>query len=116
MPLANGLNAASVQSIVIEVAMSFTVAALHKALGKMIVDGHGRKPVWVNKDSFHHNCEDDGCVVLPVEGLGIIAVPMIDDDGGTKYDSKGREVHKTVCVLAGNAGSCADGKLLSESR
>ena len=85
--------------------MRYTIASLHKALGKLIDEGHGRKPVCVNKESFQHNCEDDGAVVLELSGMGIQWVPWIDDDGGTKWNKDGSESGRTILVLAGDAGA-----------
>lgn len=92
--------------------MRFTVNRLHKELGKLIDKGHGRKIVCVNKDSFQHNCESDGCVILDVQGLGIKTVPVIADDGGTKRLSNGTEACMTVLVLAGGSGSNSKGELV----
>jgi len=79
----------------------FTVCELHKRLGKLIEDGHGRKYVNIDKSSFTHNCEGDGCVILPVHGMGVELIPMMSDDGATAWDSKGREKHLWICLLVG---------------
>jgi hypothetical protein len=82
--------------------MSMTVAALHKRLGALIEAGHGRKPVLVNKASFHHPCEQDGTVMLDVAAVdGPKWIPWGDDDGGTKINKDGTEAGKTVVVLDG---------------
>lgn len=86
--------------------MSMTVARLHKALGKMIAAGHGRKPVAVNIRTFSHPLEDDGAVIIDVEA---IAAPEfiynIDDDGGTKMNKDGTESGRLVVVLRGEAAA-----------
>lgn len=81
---------------------TMTVARLHKILSKAIADGCGRLPVCVNKETFTHNLEMDGCVVLPVNVAIIQSVVQIDDDGGTKVDSKGRECYRRNMVLMGD--------------
>jgi hypothetical protein len=83
--------------------MSMTVAALYKRLGALIEAGHGRKPVAVNKTSFTHNCEDDGTVILDLQGVeGPIWIGTSDDDGGTKWNKDGTESGKQLVVLYGN--------------
>lgn len=84
--------------------MTFTVARLHKELGKLIEQGHGRKPVQVNKQSFHHPLEEDGAVILDIESIeGPTWVYMADDDGGTKFNKDGTESGKRVVILKGSA-------------
>lgn len=88
-----------------------TVAKLHKQLGKLIEQGHGRKPVLVNKPSFHDAREDDGCVLLEIFGIeGPRWIPMADDDGGTKWNADGTESGKRVVVLFGNLGEPPNAK------
>ena len=60
--------------------MRYTVASLHKELGRLISQGHARKPVTVNKESFKHNCESDGVTILELCGLGIKWIRVADDD------------------------------------
>ena len=82
--------------------MSMTVAALHKRLGELVAAGHGRKPVLINKNTFTHPLESDGCVMLPVvEVQGPAWMGVMDDDGGTKWNKDGSEFGKTVVVLSG---------------
>ncbi|AVS67889.1 hypothetical protein C8245_21430 [Paracidovorax avenae] len=79
-----------------------TVAALHKALGKLIEQGHGRKPVQVNKQSFQHPLEDDGVVIMDIELIeGPRWIPEADDDGGTKWNKDGTEAGRRVVLLKG---------------
>lgn len=82
-----------------------TVANLYKSLGLLIEQGHERKPVVVNKPSFHDAREEDGCVLLDVHGIkGPRWIPMADDDGGTKWNSDGTESGKNVVVIFGCLG------------
>lgn len=84
--------------------MGLTVARLHKELGKLIEQGHGRKPVNVHKESFHHPLESDGAVILDVESIqGPVWISMADDDGGTKWNRDGTESGKRVVILKGGA-------------
>lgn len=92
--------------------MRYTVARLHKELGKLVEAGHGRKIVHINKSSFQHNLESDGCVIMELAGLGIQIVPVIDDDGGTKWNKDGSEASMTVLVLAGGMGANIKGELI----
>lgn len=80
----------------------FTVNQLHKRLGKLIEQGEGRRYVAVDKKSFSDNREPDGVCILDVHGMGILACGVADEDGGTKFDSKGREVISRMCVLVGS--------------
>ncbi len=78
-----------------------TLNKLHKLLGDLIAQGHGRLPVCVRKDTFTHNLEDDGCVILPVVAASHELVLQIDDDGGTKINANGRESYRQNIVLFG---------------
>lgn len=82
---------------------TMTVNRLYKELGKLIAQGGGRLPVCVNKETFTHNLEGDGCVILPVAHVIAQAVLQIDDDGGAKVDSRGRECYRQNVVLFGDA-------------
>jgi len=77
-----------------------TINKLHKKLTKLIENGDGRKQVKINKRTFNHDLEGDGCCILPVESCDIETIPLIDDDGGTLNDS-GEEKLETVAVLSG---------------
>lgn len=79
-----------------------TVKALHKLLGALIEQGHGRKPVLVNKPTFEHNLEGDGCVMLDVCGIEKSWVYTVDEDGGTKINQDGSESGRTCVVLYGS--------------
>lgn len=78
------------------------VNQLHKALSKLVAEGHGRKPVCVNKATFHHPLEMDGAVILDLKAIaGPSFVTMTDDDGGTKFNKDGSESGKYIVVLEG---------------
>ena len=84
--------------------MSYTVARLHRELGKLIEQGHGRKPVQINKQSFHHILEDDGVVIMDIVAIeGPRWITEADDDGGTKWNRDGSEAGRRVVVLKGGA-------------
>lgn len=84
--------------------MSFTVARLHKELGNLIDQGHGRKPVQINKQSFQHILEDDGVVIMDINAIeGPRWVTQADDDGGTKCNRDGTEAGRRVVILKGSA-------------
>ncbi len=86
--------------------MPMTVAALHKRLGELIVAGHGRKPVCVNKRTFYDPCEQDGAVILAVHGVeGPRWIYTTDDDGGSKINKDGTEAGKRLVILYGCRGS-----------
>lgn len=92
-----------------------TVARLHKLLGALIDQGHGRKPVLVNKETFYDPREDDGCVLLKIFGVeGPRWICTADDDGGVKVNKDGTEAGSQVVVLYGclhePKSSEADGK------
>lgn len=82
--------------------MGITVNKLNKLTSKLIREGHGRKVVHVNKNTFTHDLEQDGCIVLPVETVEINWIPTIDDNGRFKENQNGSESGKTLCVLRGD--------------
>jgi len=82
--------------------MTMTVSKLHKQLSELITAGHGRKPVCINKRTFNHRMEEDGAVILPVEGVsGPVFINTVDEDGGTKFNLDGTEAGRYTVVLAG---------------
>lgn len=84
--------------------MSYTVSRLHKVLGELIEQGHGRKPVQINKQSFQNVLEDDGVVIMDIETVeGPSWITMSDDDGGTKWNRDGSEAGRNVIILKGGA-------------
>jgi hypothetical protein len=90
--------------------MGMTIGRLHKLLGAMVETGHGRRSVCVDKPSFQHNCESDGCVILEVEGGAIRTYNRIADDGGLALKANGEERMITGLVLHGDMGSSFDGE------
>ena len=91
--------------------MRYTVARLHKELGKLVEAGHGRKVVTVDKESFQHNLPE--VTFHELAGLGIKYVSMCDDDGGTKWRKDGSESCSTILILAGGCGANSNGELIS---
>ena len=82
--------------------MTMTVNTLHKLLGELIEQGHGRKPVCIDKGTFHHPLEDDGAVILGVSGMyGPKFIANADDDGGVKTNEDGTESGRQTVVLVG---------------
>jgi hypothetical protein len=75
-----------------------TVKKLHKILSGMIKTGNGRKPVCIEKTSFNHPLESDGCVILPVYTVTLDVVEHVDDDGGMGWNKDGT-VHCTANVV-----------------
>lgn len=78
-----------------------TVNQLHKQLSKLMEQGRGRQYVNINKSSFTHPLEGDGCVILPVYECGLEWVTTGDDDGGIKINKDGGEAGSTILVLKG---------------
>lgn len=81
--------------------MPITVGSLHKQLAKLIEQGHARKPVTVDKDTFKHNLECDGSMILNVEPVRLEWILQADDDGGVKMNQDGSESGRYNLVLRG---------------
>ena len=96
--------------------MNYTVNQLHKRLSSLIEQGHGRKPVVVDKESYKHNCESDGVTILGLSGLDIQWVPISDDDGGTKLNKDGSESGRKCLVLVGDTRANSMGGIVRDSR
>ena len=79
-----------------------TVGKLHKILNRLVLNGHGRKPVSIAKDTFTHPLESDGVSVLPIDDVKIVWVPMADDDGGIKENKDGSESMRREILLLGH--------------
>lgn len=80
------------------------VQQLHQALGVLVAQGHGRKPVCVNKNTFRHPLEGDGAVILGVKAVkGPEWIQMTDDDGGPKVNADGSESGRYTVILEGDA-------------
>lgn len=82
-----------------------TINRLHTLLGAMIAAGHGRRTVCIDKPSFTHNLESDGCVILEVEDAALQTYNRIDDDGGLAVKADGSERTLTSLVLDGGGDS-----------
>lgn len=80
-----------------------TVGRLHKALTKLIDEGHARKPVTINKNTFTHPLEGDGCVILPVDGCSIEWVEKAHPDGGLQENVDGSIAGSFNVVLSGES-------------
>lgn len=84
--------------------MTMTVGKLHKLLGQLVDQGHARKPVCINKNTFRHPLEDDGAVILGVEAVtGPKWIGNADDDGFTKENADGTESGRMTVILEGGA-------------
>jgi hypothetical protein len=79
-----------------------TINKLHKLLGGLITEGQGRRKVMIDKSTFRHALEADGCSILPIEQAEVICYGISDDDGGTKVTARGVECQETSLVLFGN--------------
>jgi hypothetical protein len=78
------------------------VNQLHRALGKLIEAGHGRKPILVHKTTFVSSLEEDGVVMMPVSSVSDVQwIPIADDDGGWKLNRDGTESGQRVVILRG---------------
>ena len=82
--------------------MVITIGKLHKELEKLIKEGHARKPVCVDKRSFHHPLEDDGATILDIKKVSIQWIATLnDEDGGFVINKDGTERGESVCVISG---------------
>lgn len=82
--------------------MTMTVAKLHRLLGEIVERGHGRKPVCIDKSTFHHPLEGDGALILGVESVeGPRWIYNCDDEGGVKENADGSESGRMTVVLKG---------------
>lgn len=78
-----------------------TINKLLKLCEVAIAAGHGRAKVCVEKPTFTHPLEGDGAVILDAYHAAVESVVQMDDDGGTKTDSRGRECYRMCFVLHG---------------
>lgn len=80
-----------------------TVNQLRKLLDTLIANGHGRKPVCIDKRTFTNPLEDDGATIMPVERVnGPEFIRKMDEDGGTKLNADGTEAGSRNVILRGN--------------
>ena len=80
---------------------TMTIAKLHKMLGELVLNGHGRRPVCVNKASFFHPLESDGVVILNVTEAISRTITIADGDGWTATNKDGSEKTRSVFILGG---------------
>lgn len=73
-----------------------------KILQKLIKEGHGREQIYVNKATFNHVLESDGCVILDVENIELHCFPVFDADGGHEIDKRGEEKMEHSLVIVGS--------------
>lgn len=93
-----------------------TVAKLHKILGKMIEDGFGRRAVLINKETFQHNLEDDGVVMLDICGAVPHTGTYLDEDGCTAVRKDGSECTMRCVLLFGTSGEPSTGMTFEQQR
>lgn len=79
-----------------------TINKLVKELQRLQEKGHGRSSVQINKASFYHPLESDGAVIMPVGSVAFMGYPIMDDDGGTATDRRGREKYSVALVIYGS--------------
>ena len=82
---------------------TITVNQLYKMMGELIESGEGRRQVCIDKTTFAHNCESDGCVILQVDGCRVQDVIQMQDD--SFIDDTGNEHYKRCVVLFGGHGT-----------
>lgn len=80
-----------------------TVNQLHKILIKLIANGEGRLGVHVSKETFTHNCEDDGVTILKVEKCITRRVLYWNNDTDSYENADGSERTKRVVILVGDS-------------
>lgn len=90
----------------------FTVNQLIKRLEKLRDEGHGRKRVCVDTRSYENNIDAN---VMPVHGLGVEFIEMLDGDGFTAYDSRGNVRYSQPLVLVGERRANSEGDIVKES-
>lgn len=83
--------------------MAITLNTLVKQLQKLQEQGHGRKTVAIDKETFKHPLEGDGVCILDILGAKILAMEVADDDGGMKTRSDGTQCIKTQVVIFGDS-------------
>ena len=78
-----------------------TIGKLHKQLTKLIEQGYSKKHVVINKKTFVHALESDGCCMLDVSGLSLEVYNILNDDGGIFHDNGNEKLTQSL-VLTGN--------------
>lgn len=80
-----------------------TIRQLHNLTGKLIAEGHSRKPVCIDKTTFSHPLEPDGCCILEVESAEVKCHEMLDENGSSEKADGGTR-QRTSFVLSGELG------------
>lgn len=73
-----------------------------KKLQKIEAEGHGRALVTIDKRSFSHPLEQDGCCILDVADVDWAYIDQLDEDGFTDTTKNGQAKVKKCLVLTGN--------------
>ena len=80
---------------------TLTVNQLHKLLGKLIEEGHGRDQVCIDKRTFSHPLEGDGVCILAVGGVEFQHISQVDGDGFRMETKRGHEITRRTVVIHG---------------
>lgn len=78
-----------------------TVKNLHAFLTRALKNGHARTRVVVNKASFTHPLEPDGCVLIDAHHVEITRVDLMNEDGGIAFDCRGQQRSFRALVIDG---------------
>lgn len=78
-----------------------TINKLYELLHHLVVTGHGRMHVCIDKATFHHNCEGDGVTILEIEQAELRTHWLDDGDGSAIINRDGSERVRTALVLDG---------------
>ncbi|MCB0420653.1 MAG: hypothetical protein KDD61_06640 [Bdellovibrionales bacterium] len=73
-----------------------------KKLQKIEAEGHGRALVKIDKKSFNHPLEPDGCNILDVTEIDWSYIEQLDGDGFTATTKNGQTKVKKCIILTGN--------------
>lgn len=79
-----------------------TINQLHKLTTKAVAEGWGRRKVLIDKATFRHALEDEGCVLLEAETALVESFPLIDCDGFLECDSRGSHKERVGMILRGD--------------
>jgi hypothetical protein len=82
---------------------SMTVNQLHKILGELVAKNKGRMHVCIDKDTFQHPLEEDGCTIIDVKSGAIEDIEISSDDGGAEFNKDGTIRHRHMFVMKGGA-------------
>ena len=80
-----------------------TIQKLYNALQSYIKQGRGRLPLVINKRTFAHPLEQDGCCMLDVENYKVGRHNVLDGDGHCIVNKDGTERQMLAFVLMGDA-------------